>query len=41
MFAGKTEIELDSALFKLHDILGIMTLLLESGSILNGGVSAG
>ena len=36
IFAGKTEIDIDFALFKLKNIVGIQTLLLEGGSILNG-----
>ncbi len=36
IFAGKDEIDVDSALFKLKNIIGCETLLLEGGSILNG-----
>ncbi len=37
IFAGKTEIDVELALFKLKNIIGIKTLLLEGGSILDGG----
>ncbi len=37
IFAGKTEIDVELALFKLKNIIGINTLLLEGGSIVNGG----
>lgn len=36
IFAGETEIDVSLALFKLKNILGCDTLLLEGGSILNG-----
>ena len=36
IFAGDTEIDMEEALFKLKAYFGIKTLLLESGSILNG-----
>ncbi len=36
IFAGKTEIDVETALFKLKNIIGAETLLLEGGSILNG-----
>ena len=36
IFAGETEIDVEFALFKLKNIVGIQTLLLEGGSILNG-----
>ena len=36
IFAGETEIDVDFALFKLKNILGCKTLLLEGGSIING-----
>ena len=36
IFAGDTEIDIEFALFKLRNIIGIKTLLLEGGSILNG-----
>ena len=36
IFAGETEIDIPFALFKLRNIVGINTLLLEGGSILNG-----
>lgn len=36
IFAGKTEIDVKSALFKLKNIIGCKTLLLEGGSIING-----
>lgn len=36
IFAGKLEIDIALALFKLKNIIGINTLLLEGGSILNG-----
>ncbi len=36
IFAGKTEIDIEFALFKLRNIIGINTLLLEGGSILDG-----
>ncbi len=36
IFAGETEIDIDLALFKLRNIIGINTLLLEGGSILDG-----
>ena len=36
IFAGKDEIDVDSALFKLKNIIGCEALLLEGGSILNG-----
>ena len=36
IFAGETEIDVDFALFKLKNILGCETLLLEGGSIING-----
>ncbi len=36
IFAGETEIDVELALFKLRNIIGINTLLLEGGSILDG-----
>ena len=36
IFAGKDKIDVELALFKLKNIIGIDTLLLEGGSILNG-----
>lgn len=36
IFAGETEIDVDFALFKLRNIVGCETLLLEGGSIING-----
>ena len=36
IFAGKDKIEVELALFKLKNIVGIDTLLLEGGSIING-----
>ena len=36
LFAGKTSIDVELALFKLRNIVGCDTLLLEGGSILNG-----
>lgn len=36
LFAGKTEIDVELALFKLKNIVGCDTLLLEGGSIING-----
>lgn len=36
IFAGETEIDVELALFKLKNIIGIHTLLLEGGSVLNG-----
>ncbi len=36
IFAGKTEIDVNLALFKLKHLLDIRTLLLEGGSIING-----
>lgn len=36
IFAGETEIDVDFALFKLKNIIGCDTLLLEGGSIING-----
>ncbi|MBQ8182752.1 MAG: dihydrofolate reductase family protein [Clostridia bacterium] len=36
IFAGKDKIDIRTALFKLKNIIGIDTLLLEGGSILNG-----
>ena len=36
IFAGETEIDVDFALYKLKNIIGIDTLLLEGGSIVNG-----
>lgn len=36
IFAGETEIDVNLALFKLKNIVGINTLLLEGGSIING-----
>lgn len=36
IFAGKDEIDIDFALFKLKNIIGCETLLLEGGSIING-----
>ena len=36
IFAGKTEIDVDLALFKLKNLAGCETLLLEGGSIING-----
>lgn len=36
IFAGEKEIDIDSALFKLKNIVGADTLLLEGGSIING-----
>lgn len=36
IFAGETEIDVELALFKLKNIIGVEKLLLEGGSILNG-----
>lgn len=36
IFAGETEIGVEFALFKLKNVVGMQTLLLEGGSILNG-----
>ena len=36
IFAGKTDIDVELALFKLKDIIGCEILLLEGGSIING-----
>lgn len=36
IFAGETEIDVELALFKLKNIIGINKLLLEGGSIVNG-----
>ncbi|MBO5066492.1 MAG: dihydrofolate reductase family protein [Clostridia bacterium] len=36
IIAGKDEIDVDFALFKLKNIIGCETLLLEGGSIING-----
>ncbi len=36
IFAGETEIDVDFALFKLKNIIGCETLLLEGGSVING-----
>ena len=36
IFAGETEIDVNVALFKLKDLIGCETLLLEGGSIING-----
>ncbi len=36
IFAGETEIDVNFALFKLKNIIGCETLLLEGGSIING-----
>lgn len=36
IFAGETEIDVETALFKLKTKMGIKTLLLEGGSIVNG-----
>ncbi len=36
IFAGKAEIDVELALFKLKNIIGCETLLLEGGSIING-----
>ena len=36
IFAGKTEIDVETALFKLKNTFGCQTLLLEGGSIVNG-----
>lgn len=36
IFAGETEIDVEQALFKLRNIMGINNLLLEGGSIVNG-----
>ena len=36
IFAGETEIDVEFALFKLKNVVGMQTLLLEGGSILNG-----
>lgn len=36
IFAGEDEIDVDFALFKLKNIIGCKTLLLEGGSIING-----
>lgn len=36
IFAGESEIDVDFALSKLKNIIGIRTLLLEGGSIING-----
>lgn len=37
IFAGEKSIDVELALFKLKNIIGCKTLLLEGGSILNGG----
>ena len=37
IFAGETQIDLEVALMKLRNFFGIQMLLLEGGSILNGG----
>ena len=37
IFAGETELDVEFALSKLKNIIGINTLLLEGGSILDGG----
>lgn len=36
IFAGENEIDVEMALFKLKNIIGVETLLLEGGSIVNG-----
>lgn len=36
IFAGETEIDVEFALLKLKNIIGINTLLLEGGSVING-----
>ncbi len=36
IFAGETEIDMEFALFKLKNIIGIETLILEGGSVLDG-----
>lgn len=36
IFAGKTEIDVELALYKLHNAAGIDKLLLEGGSVVNG-----
>lgn len=36
IFSGETQIDVELALFKLKNIIGINTLLLEGGSVLNG-----
>ncbi len=36
IFAGKTEIDVELALFKLKNIFGCETLILEGGSVING-----
>ena len=36
IFAGENEIDIEFALYKLRNIMGIETLLLEGGSIING-----
>lgn len=36
IFAGETEIDVELTLFKLKNIIGVDTLLLEGGSIVNG-----
>ena len=36
IFAGESEIDVELALFKLKNIIGINNLLLEGGSIVNG-----
>lgn len=36
IFAGESEIDVEMALFKLKNIIGVETLLLEGGSIVNG-----
>jgi riboflavin biosynthesis pyrimidine reductase len=36
IFAGESEIDVELALFKLKNIMGINKLLLEGGSIVNG-----
>lgn len=36
IFAGETEIDVELALFKLKNIIGCETLLLEGGSVING-----
>ena len=36
IFAGETEIDVETALFKLKNVMSINTLLLEGGSVING-----
>ncbi len=41
IFAGEIEIDVELALYKLKNIIGIETLLLEGGSILDGAFVEG